>query len=225
MSGKRSKSTSTSTTGSAQPWANPYAQSGASAVQSVFNQNQPGLQQLTDMTRNDVVNPLLGKFQSSLGTAEQARDYYSGVLSGQGGNPFMDQVLNPLNARVANDANSHFALLGRYGSDAHGSGVARAIAEADAPLLYQDYADTQARKGQAAGALSQGNAVDITQLLAAIGAGAQIPYTGSSNLADSLGALFQGGTETSKSVGQKPGIFDYLAQAAGNAAAAYGGGG
>jgi hypothetical protein len=48
-------------------------------VQDVFNQNQPGLQQLTDLTRNNVVNPLLNQFQQSSPVAGQANNYYSDV--------------------------------------------------------------------------------------------------------------------------------------------------
>jgi hypothetical protein len=168
----------------------------------VFNQNQPGLQQLTDLTHNELVDPLLGKFQSSLPGASQAQDYYKGVLSGNGGNPFLSQVINPLNQQVLNDANSHFALSGRYGSDAHGAGVARELANADGQLMYQDYNDTQARKLAAAQALAGGSLADTDALMAAITGNAQLPYVGSANLGNSLGALFNGGT--SKSVGYSP---------------------
>jgi hypothetical protein len=201
---KKKSSESTSTSGSAQAWATPYATAGANAVQSVFNQNQPGLQQLTDLTHNDLVNPLLGKFQSSLGGANQAQGYYQGVLSGQGGNPFLGQVLQPMNDRIANDVNSHFALSGRYGSDAHGAGLTRELANADGQLMYQDYNDTQARKGQAAAALAGGNLADTDALMAAITGNAQLPYVGSANLGNSLGALFNGGTQKSVSYSPNP---------------------
>jgi len=40
-------SKTTSESGSAQKWAQPFAQQAAGNVQSVFNQNQPQLQQIT----------------------------------------------------------------------------------------------------------------------------------------------------------------------------------
>ena len=225
MSGKAAKSTSTSTTGSAQAWANPYAQAGAANVQSVFNANQPGLQQLTDLTRGSVVTPLLGKFNQSLSTAGKANDYYSDVIDGKymPGNPYISNILSQLNRGVGDQVNSQFEMSGRYGSGAHADVLSRNLADADAGVLYQNYGDEMARRDAAAQSAGQSNAVDISSLLAAIGAGAQLPYTGTSNLADSLGALFSGGTETSKSTGPKPGLLDYLAAGASNVAAAYAG--
>lgn len=225
MGGKPSKSTSSGASGSGQAWAQPYAQSAVNQVQGVVNQNQPGLQQLTDLTRNQVVNPLLGKFQSSLGTAGQANGYNSDVLSGKymGGNPYLAQMLGQANRDVTNNVNSQFEMSGRYGSDAHGYGLARGMADSENGLRYQNYSDEMNRMGQSATNATRDNTVDISSLLSSIGAGAQMPYTGVSNLANSLGALFSGGTEKSESTGAKPGLLDYLAQAAGNAAAAYGG--
>lgn len=219
---KKKSSTSTSVSGSAQTWAQPYATAGAQSVQSVFNQNQPGLQQLTDMTRNDVVNPLLGKFNASLGTAGQANSYNSDVLSGKymNGNPYMGQVLDSLNSRVANDVNSHFALSGRYGSDAHGTGLTRELANADGQLMYQNYSDEAARRDAAAQSALQGNNADIASLISAIGAGAELPYTGSSNLGNSLGALFNGGTSNSTQYSPNP-IWGAVGAGLGAAGAAF----
>jgi hypothetical protein len=200
------KSVSTSTSGSAQTWAQPIAQAGASSVQNVFNQNQPGLQQLTDLTRNNVVNPLLGKFNSSLGTAGQANNYYGDVLSGKymGGNPYLKNVLDTLNRGVGDQVNSQFEMSGRYGSGAHADVLSRNLADADSGLLYQNYGDEMNRIGQAAQASQAGNQADIASLLSAIGAGAELPYTGSNNLANSLGALFNGGTSKSTQTGPSP---------------------
>jgi hypothetical protein len=227
MGGKPAKSESTSTSGSGQAWAQPYAASAVNQVQGVVNQNQPGLQALTDLTRNSVVNPLLGKFNSSLGTAGQANSYNSDVLSGKymGGNPYLQGMIDQTGRDVTNGVNSQFELNGRYGSDAHGYGLSRGLADSQNGLQYQNYSDEMNRMGEAATNASRDNAVDISSLLSSIGAGAQMPYTGVDNLANSLGALFNGGTSKSTSTGAKPGLMDYLAMAAGNAAAAYGGGG
>jgi len=202
--GKKKSSESTSVSGSAQQWAQPYATAGAGSVQSVFNQNQPALQQLTDLTHNELVNPLLGKFQQSMGPAGQATGYYGDVLSGKylQGNPYMGQVISGLNDRVSNDVNSHFALSGRYGSDAHGAGLTRELANADGQLMYQNYSDEMNRMGQAAQGAQAGNNADIQALMASISGNAQLPYVGPSNLANSLGALFNGGTQ--KAVGYSP---------------------
>jgi hypothetical protein len=154
-----------------------------------------------------VVNPLLGKFQSSLGTAGQANGYNSDVLSGKymGGNPYLQQMLSQTNRDVTNNVNSQFEQSGRYGSDAHGYGLARGMADSENGLRYQNYSDEMNRMGESATNAARDNTVDISSLLSSIGAGAQMPYTGVSNLANSLGALFSGGTEKSESTGRQAG--------------------
>jgi len=204
--GGKSKSKSTSTTGSAQTWAQPLATAAANDVQSVYSANQPALQQLTDLTHNSVVNPLTAKFNASLGTSGLANNYYSDVLNGKylGGNPYIGKLLDQSRRDVANDVNSQFELNGRYGSDAHGYGLARGMADAENNLLYQNYSDEMNRMGAAAGSANAANAGDVAALVSALGLNAQLPYTGSSNLANSLGALFNGGTATSTQTGPNP---------------------
>jgi hypothetical protein len=227
MSGKSSKSTTNSYTGSGQQWATPLAQQAVGSVNSVFNANQPGLQQLTDLTRNNVVNPALSQFQTSQGPANQASGYYSDVLGGKylQGNPYIQQMIDQTGRDVTNNVNSQFETGGRYGSDAHGYGLARGLADSENGLRYNDYNTQMGRMDTAAQGAQAASTADISSLLAAIGAGAQLPYTGSSNLASSLGALFGGGNEKTVSTGAKPGLLDYLAMAAGNAASAASAGG
>lgn len=202
----KSTSTSTSASGSGQSWAQPYAASAVNQVQNVVNANQPGLQALTDLTRNGVVNPLLGKFNASLGPSGQATSHYSDILGGKylNGNPYIGGMLDQSRRDVTNDVNSQFEMSGRYGSDAHGYGLARGLGDAENNLLYQNYGDEMNRMDAAAQAAQAGNAGDIASLLSAIGAGAEIPYTGTNNLANSLGALFNGGTSKSNSVQTGP---------------------
>lgn len=204
--GSKPKSTSTSASGSAQTWAQPYATAGANSVQSVFNANQPGLQQLTDLTRNNVVQPLLGRFNTSLAPANAASGYYGDVLSGKylNGNPYISQMLGTLDRGITDQVNSQFAGAGRYGSGAQADVLSRNLADANSQVLYNNYTDEMNRMGQAAQGAQAGNTADIASLISAIGAGAQLPYTGSSNLADSLGALFNGGTSKSVQTGPNP---------------------
>jgi hypothetical protein len=175
-------------------------------VQSVVNQNQPALQQLTDMTHNEVVNPLLGHYQHSSPVAGQADNFYSDVLNGKylGGNPYIGQVLQQLNRQVGDQTNSQFEMSGRYGSGAHADVLSRNLADADSNVLYQNYGDEMNRMGQAAQSAKAGNTADIASLISAIGANAQLPYTGTSNLANSLGALFNGGTSSSVQYSPNP---------------------
>lgn len=211
-------SSSSSISGSAQAWAKPYARAGASAVQSVFNQNQPGLQQLTDLTRGSLIPSMLNKFNASQQTAGQANQHWSNLLShGPQSNPYLENIIGQMREGVGNEVNSQFAGAGRYGSGAHNQVIARALADQEAQLRYQDYGTQTARQDAAANAAQGASVADNGALMAALGLGAELPYTGSSNLANSLGALFNGGTSTSKSVTKGPSLFQTIL---GNAASA-----
>jgi hypothetical protein len=208
MGGGGSKSSSSSVSGSAQKWAIPYATAGAGAVQNVFNQNQPNLQALTNQVTGKVIPGLQNQVDQSGQTAGQAQGYYGDVLSGKylQGNHYMDQLLSRLRGDVTNGVNSQFEMAGRYGSDAHGAGLARGLGDAEGALLYQNYGDEMNRMGDAAQASQASNLGNNSQLLASLGLGAELPYTGSSSLANSLGALFNGGTSNSMQKQSGPGL-------------------
>lgn len=219
MGGGGTKSSSKSYSGSGQLWATPYAKEGVGAVQGVFNQNQPGLQGLTDLTQKNLVPSLMGKFNSGLAGAGQAQGYYQDVLrNGGGANPYLDGVINSTNRGVTDSVNSQFANSGRYGSGQYAGLMTERLAEAGNNLRYQDYYNQTQRQDNAAGALTQNNQADLQQALAGIGLGAEIPYAGSNNLASSLGALFGGGTEQSKSKTKGPGVLNSLISAGATAA-------
>lgn len=205
----KSKSTSSSVSGSAQKWAQPYAIGGASSVQSVFNQNQPGLQNLTKTVQDDLVPSLLSKYKSGLGNVGAANAFSSDVLSGKylNGNPYLDDVIGRASGDVTSSVAGLFSGAGRYGSAAHQGVLADKIGELSSGLRYQNYATEMDRMGQAAQNAQNFNTADISQALAAIGAGAELPYVGSSNLANSLGALFSGGSSQSKSTQTQGGGF------------------
>ncbi len=220
--GGKTKSSSQSFSGSGQAWAQPFATSGASSVQSVFDQNQPGLQQSTDMIRNDLNPALMQKFQQGLGASQQATQYNSDVLSGKymQGNPFMQQMIDSSAGDIRENVNARMSQAGRYASGAHDGVVADEIGRMSTAMRYQNYGDEMNRMGQAAQAAQGVTQGDNAQLLAGLGLGAELPYAGSNNLANSLGALFNGGTDKSKSKTNGPGVMGYLAQIGSNAASA-----
>lgn len=224
MGKNKSTSTSTSYSGSGQQWATPYAKQGVESVNSVFNQAQPGLQQLTSLTNNSIVPTLNNKFNASLSGANDANAYWRNLMSGAGSNPYLQSVINSSNAHIMDDVNSQFAGSGRYGSGAWAGNLGKALSENANNLYYQDYYNQMGRQDAAAQALQSGNNADAAQLLGAIGMGAELPYTGSNNLANNLGALFSGGTDTSKSVQKGPGLLGGLIGAAGQIGAAFAGG-
>ena len=185
-----------SANGSAQKWATPFATQAAGDVQSVYNQNQPALQSLTNQQREDIIQPLQQRFGQTMGPASQASGYYGDVLSGKymNGNPYMGQVTNTLNRNIADQVNSQFEGAGRYGSDAYAGTLARETGAADANLGYNNYNDEMNRMGGAAGAATNANGQYAQALSGAIGQNAALPYTGTQAMAGSLGQLMNGGT-------------------------------
>jgi len=204
--GKTPKSTSQSYSGSSNPAFQPIALGAAGNVQSVFNQAQPGLQQLTNTNNQTVVPGLTGQFQTGLAGANQASGYNSDVVSGKymNGNPYIQSILSQLNSQIRDNVGSQFEGAGRYGSGAFADLLSKNIGNADANVLYGNYSDEMARRDAAAGALQQGSLGDTAGLLQALQQGSTMPYAGSESLANSLGALFSGGQDKSKQTGTNP---------------------
>lgn len=204
--GSKKSSESTSYSGSGQKWATPYATQAAGQVASVYNQNQPTLQQTTDLQRQQVVNPLIQQFQQTTGPANQASGYYGDVLSGKylNGNPYMGQVEGQLNRNIADQVNSQFEGAGRYGSDSYAGTLARETGAADANLQYNNYNDRLNQMGQAAQGATGANIGTEQALAGAVGQNAALPYVGTQAYAGSLGQLMNGGTSNSVSYMPNP---------------------
>ncbi|HSE58221.1 MAG TPA: hypothetical protein VLA99_05925 [Nitrospiraceae bacterium] len=219
--GGKPKSTSQSYSGSSNPAFQPMALSAAGNVQSVFNQNQPNLQALTGQATN-IANTAAGNFGAGQPNLGAARGYVGDVLAGKylNGNPAIAQMLARLRGDTLGAVNSNYAGAGRYGSAYHDNAVARGVADAEAPILYQNYSDEMGRMGEAANAAQGMSAADYNAALAGLGVSAELPYTGSNALANSLGALFSGGQDKSKQTGASP-IWGAIGSGLGAAATAF----
>lgn len=191
---------SKSTSGSAQAWAKPYATSAASSVQDVFNQNQGNLQSLTNTVTGTIptINSNINSWQP---LTEQSQGYYKDVVGGKyldpSSNPGLSSVLDRMRGDVSDEVNSQFSLGGRYGSGAHTGVLTDRLADAEGNVLYENYNAELARQDAAAGVAPQAQNQSLASLLQAAGIGAELPYTGSNNLASALSALFSGGTQKS----------------------------
>jgi len=218
--GGGAKSSSKSRTGSAQKWAKPYAKAAAGSVQGVFNQYQPNLDALTGKA-NEMAGLGMDKFKSGLGNVGLARGFNADVLGGKylQGNPYLDQMIARSRGDITNQVNSQFSLAGRYGSGAHTDVLADSLADMESGLRYQNYATEMDRMGQAAGMAEGASQADQGAALAPIGLAAEIPYTGANNLANNLGALFNGGKTTEKNKG--PGLASQALGAAASIGSAY----
>jgi hypothetical protein len=196
--GSTKSSESKSASGSGQQWATPFAQAAAGQVANVYNQNQPNLQATTDLQRQQVVDPLISEFNSTLPTSTAASGYYGDVLNGKylNGNPYLGQVTDQLNRNVADQVNSQFEGAGRYGSDSYAQTLARETGAADANLSYNNYQNGLNQMGQAAQGATTQNIGTEQALASAVGQNAALPYVGSQAYAGSLGQLMNGGTSS-----------------------------
>lgn len=218
MKGPKSKSVSYS--GSSNPAFAPAALQAVGNVNQVYSKAQPGLDLLTERLNDSIIPGLQAKSGVSSGVARQGMGFHSDVLSGKymNGNPWINAILAQTRENIGNSVGGHFSATGRYGSGANQAVMAKQMANAENALRYQNYGDEMNRMGQAASAGQQASLTDMASLLQALGQGAEMPYIGSNNLANSLGALFNGGTSTSTEKGQSP-IWGAIGSGIGAAAA------
>lgn len=203
--GGKPKSKSSSQSGSGQKWAQPYAKEAAGSVQGVFNQNQPGLQDLTNQARG-FAGDVRSSWNANQPNMGASRGFVGDVLSGKylNGNPHLEQMIGSMRGGITDQVNAQFSQAGRYGSGAHGAGLGRELGNMETGLRYQNYNDEMGRMSGAVNAAQGMNENDARTYLASLGVGAEIPYIGMNSLGSSLGALFGGGTEKSSSKGASP---------------------
>lgn len=189
---------SKSYSGSAQKWAQPYAKAAAGDVQSVFNQSQPQLQEITKGITS-LLPGLSSNFQSWQPQAEQAQGYYGDVLSGKfldpSNNPGLQSIFDRMNRDVTDQVNSQFSQAGRYGSGAHTDVLSRNLAENQGAIYADQYNRERGFQDQAGTIPAQIQNQTLAQLLQGSGLGAELPYTGTNALSGGLSALFSGGTQ------------------------------
>ncbi len=130
-----------------------------------------------------------------------------GEASGQE-NPYLQQLLEKNNRQIGDRINSSMSGSGRYGSGQHTDVMARSLAEANAPILAQDYEARQQRKMQGA----QGIQNAIQGRIATAAQGGQ-GLQGA--LAAQLGLMGQGAQGLGQTAGQRAGILGGLNEAYG----------
>ena len=201
---KETTSESTSSSGSAQRWAQPFAKQGVNASFGVYNQAAPNLQRLTG-NANVISDQLQSRFgQGNAGAGVARQHWMDTVQRGPQAHPLLDAILAQTRGNIANDVNSQFSLAGRYGSGAHTGSLTRELANAENAARFQDFNTQQGRMDQAAAALTGANQGEAAQALGSLGVAAELPYTGTNALAQQLAALFGGGTSKSVQYGPNP---------------------
>ena len=221
-------SKSTSVTGSAQAWAQPIASSAANNAQAIQAQNQPRLQQMSE-TLSGQLPGIMGKIGQNTASPlwGQSAGYLGDVLGGKymASNPYLDAVLGKTRRDVGDSVNSQFETSGRYGSGAYMDVLSRNLADAENQARMSDYNTQMGRMDSAAQLAPQVAAAQAgaqylgypEMLQMATGAGA-LPYVGSSETANALGALFNGGTQTQKTSNGIGGILQGVGSIASSAA-------
>lgn len=192
---------SKSYSGSAQKWAQPYAKAAAGDVQSVFNQAQPQLQEITKGVTS-LLPGISSSFQGWQPQADQAQGYYGDVLSGKfldpSNNPYLESIFDRMNRDVTDQVNSQFSQAGRYGSGAHTDVLSRNLAENQGAIYADQYNRERGIMDNAASMPAQIQNQTLAQLLQSSGLGAELPYTGTNALSGGLSALFSGGVQKQK---------------------------
>jgi hypothetical protein len=88
-----------------------------------------------------------GDIASAAGQPTASSQYLTSLANGsQANNPYLQQMLDANDARIANRVNSSVAGMGRYGSGGHTQVLTDSLAAANNPVLAQAYSDQQNRQ-------------------------------------------------------------------------------
>lgn len=214
---------SKSYSGSGQKWATPIAKQAAADTTSVFNSAQPGLQNITNSVQGTIPS-ILAKYQAGNPALNTATSWDVNLLNRDpfAGSPQLDNLVNSTDAHVGDQVNANFGSRGAFGGTAHTTALARALADNETGLRYQDAQNIIGQQGAASANAPQKAAADylgISPYLAAAQTGAALPYTGINAQATDLNNLFAGGTQKTT---QPSGLGAALGQAFGTGASLLG---
>lgn len=197
------------------PWApaQPYILKGLEQSSQVFDQQQPSLNKYSAMQMDTYGRVAPGAEQGILGAQGLVNDTLSGKFLD--GNPWLDAIAGQARENATNDVAGRYSSAGRYGS-AYGQGaMAKAIADSENQLRYQNYATERGYQNDAVGQAQQ--LMGGSQGL--LNNAAELPWIGvgalNGNVRNASGGY---GTQTTTS---KQGVLGSLLQAAGQAAGSY----
>lgn len=148
-----------------------------STVAPVSAEMQQALKMQTD--RALAGSPLLAAAQSETGKT-LAGDYLAA------GNPYLAELAQSIDDAVRPAVDSRFAASGRYGSPGYGQATARALADAIAPYVFQNYTNERANMARAAGDAPGLAEADYGDIAALAGAGAARDAEGQAQLQDQV---------------------------------------
>lgn len=205
-------------------FAKPYITQGANALNDAYGANSGQIQNAT----NSVVGLLpdmINKYQEGDAGVNAARGYNVDVLAGKylNSNPWFDQVVNASNDDIRNQSQAALSLKGLTGGSDYANIISKNVGRNTAGMRSANYDNERSRMATAAGqapGLASADVFRIAPMLAMLEA-SQTPIQAAAGYAGGLGGLLGGYTNST----QKKSPWEYIAQAAGNAASAFAGGG
>lgn len=201
----------------------PYIMGGANALQGAYDTNAPAIQSATNSVTG-LLPSMLEKYQQGNPAVNAATSYNADVLSGRylGGNPELDNVVSRSVNDTVNAGQAALGLRGLTGGSSYADILSRNAGRVASDLRYGDYNQERARMATAAGqapGIASADAIQVAPMLATLDA-SQTPLRAAAGYSSGLAGLL--GPYQNQTIRKSP--WDYIMQAAGNAAAAYAGG-
>lgn len=199
----------------------------AGQITNAYNQARPGLEAGADKF-GGVLDSVLKRYNEGDPTIAAARGYATDVLNGKyldEGNPYLQGIIDTTNNSVRNQSQAALGTRGLTGGSDYAGIIARALADNETGLRFNNYNTERDRMGQAVsqvpGLIASENAIldPAFQAYEAM----QAPVRAAVGAGSGVGGLL-GQYQTVKQK-QSSGLGGILAQLAGNAAQAYAMGG
>ena len=195
-----SKKSSTSTEPS--KFAKGYISQGANTLQDTYGANAGQIQSATDQVVG-LLPSMVEKYQAGNPAVNAATGYTSDVLGGKylDGNPYLDGVISASNDDLRNQMQAALGAKGLTGGSDYADIISKNIARNTMDMRYADYGRERGMMESAAGrapGLAAADAIQVTPMLAALGA-STTPVQAAGAYAGGMGGLLgQYGTQSGK---------------------------
>lgn len=161
-------------------------------LNSTFAQQLPKIQGYADQI-GGLIPQMMARFQQGNPALNAANDYVVQTLSREGGNPFLQQMIDQSGGDMANAINASVGTRGITGGSVQQRILANELSKNAMNLRYQDFNTDQQRRMQAAGMapqLAAGDAIGIAPLLSVAQYAGGAPLDATSQYAAGMGSLF-----------------------------------
>lgn len=186
----------------------------ANTLTSAYNAQAPKINAVSDQITG-LIPSLLDKAQNGNPALNAAQDYITSTLSGDPAhNPALESMIAQTNSHVGNGVNAKMGVRGLTGGTVHEGILAKALAENETGLRYNDFTTQQQLRAQAAG-MAPGVSGAQTAMYAPVFDAAQavtMPIQAASNYGAGIGGLLGQYTKSSNPWGAT--LFNGLSNAA-----------